>query len=69
MNASMNVYPVRNSSRCDSKPSGALAALSRRRNGLNPSGIILKSKPTAQQGGILSNGVKRAEFIVCQRNR
>jgi glutamate synthase domain-containing protein 2/FAD/FMN-containing dehydrogenase/glutamate synthase domain-containing protein 3/ferredoxin len=45
------VNPVRNPSRCDSKPSGAL----------NPAGIILKSNPaiggTAEQRGIISNGV------------
>jgi len=34
------VNPVRNSSRCDSKPSGAL----------NPAGIILKSKSAAAAG-------------------
>jgi len=43
------VNPVRNSSRCDSKPSGAL----------NPAGIILKSNPAAEQRGIISNGVKK----------
>jgi hypothetical protein len=59
MKASMNVHPVRNFSRCDSKPSGAI----------NPTGIILKSNPAAQQGGIFSNGVKKPEFIVCRRNR
>jgi len=37
------VNPVRNSS-------GALAALSRRRSGLNPAGIILKSNPAAAAG-------------------
>src|SRR4030043_872817 len=47
-NVSHRVNPVRNSSRYDSKPSGAL----------NPSGIILKSNPTAGQQGIISNGVK-----------
>jgi len=58
-NVSHRVNPVRNSSRCDSKPSGAL----------NPSGIILKSNPAAaagpeglwarrEQRGIISNGVK-----------
>jgi epoxyqueuosine reductase len=47
-NVSHRVNPVRNSSRCDSKPSGAL----------NPSGIILKSNPTAEQQGIISNGAK-----------
>ncbi len=26
---------------------------------LNPTGIILKSNPAAEQGGIISNGVKR----------
>ncbi|OGP75688.1 MAG: UDP-N-acetylglucosamine 2-epimerase [Deltaproteobacteria bacterium RBG_16_49_23] len=41
------VHPVRNSSRCDSKPSGAL----------NPTGMILKSKPAAEQRSIFSNGV------------
>ena len=43
------VHPVRNFSRCDSKPSGAL----------NPTGIILKRNPVAEQLGIISNGVKR----------
>ena len=43
------VNPVRNSSRYDSKPSGAL----------NPAGIVLKSNPAAEQRGIISNGVKR----------
>jgi len=43
-----SVNPVRNSSRCDSKPSGAL----------NPAGIILKSNPAPDQRGIISNGVK-----------
>jgi excinuclease ABC subunit A len=42
------INPVRNSSRCDSIPSEAL----------NPTGIILKSTPTAEQRGIISNGVK-----------
>jgi putative ABC transport system permease protein len=45
------VHPVRNSSRYDSKPSGAL----------NSAGIILKSNPaiggTVEQPGIISNGV------------
>ncbi len=40
------VNPVRNSSRCDSKPSRAL----------NPAGIILKSNLAAEQRGIISNG-------------
>jgi len=43
------VNPVRNSSRCDSKPSGAL----------NPTGIILQCNPAAEQRGIISNGVKK----------
>jgi putative ABC transport system permease protein len=46
-----SVHPVRNSSRYDSKPSGAL----------NPTGIILKSNPaiggTIEQQGNISNGV------------
>ena len=40
--------PVRNSSRWDSNLSGAL----------NPTGIVLKSDPAAEQRGIISNGVK-----------
>ena len=44
------VYPVRNSS-------GALAALSRRRSGLNLAGIIIIPDSAAQQRGIISNGV------------
>jgi len=47
-NVSHRVNPVRNSSRCDSKPSGAL----------NPPGIILKSNHTTEQQGIISNGIK-----------
>jgi hypothetical protein len=43
------INPIRNSSCCDSKPSGAL----------NPAGIILKSNPAAEQRGIISNGVKK----------
>jgi len=39
--------PVRNSSRCDSKPSGAS----------NPAGIILEPNPAANHQGIISNGV------------
>ncbi len=42
------VNPVRNSSRCDSKPSGAS----------NP-GIILGPNPAADQQGFISNGVNR----------
>ena len=42
------VNPVRNSSRCDSKPSGAL----------NPAGITIKPNPAVEQRGIISNGVK-----------
>ena len=45
------VNPVRNSSRYDSKPSGAL----------DPAGIILECNPatggTTEQQGIISNGV------------
>jgi hypothetical protein len=45
------VYPVRNSSRYDSKPSGVL----------DPAGIILECNPatggTAEQRGNISNGV------------
>ncbi len=41
------VHPVRNSSRCDSKPSGTL----------NPARIIIKPDSAAQQRGIISNGV------------
>jgi hypothetical protein len=51
-NVSHRMNPVRNSSRYDSKPSGAL----------NSFGIILKSNPakggTTEQRGIISNGVK-----------
>jgi hypothetical protein len=42
------VNPVRNSSRWDSKPNGALT----------PTGIVLKSDPAEEQRGIISNGVK-----------
>jgi len=42
------VNPVRNSTRYDSKPSGAL----------NPAGPIIKPNPAAGQRGIISNGVK-----------
>ena len=41
------VHPVRNSSRYDSKPSGAI----------DPAGIIIKPDSAAQQRGIISNGV------------
>ena len=41
------VDPVRNSSRCDSKSSGAS----------NPAGFILGPNPVAGQWGIISNGV------------
>jgi len=44
------VSPVRNSSRCDSKPSGAL----NRRN-------YCKIYPSAEQRGIISNGVKNKD--------
>jgi len=66
----LGVNPVRNSSRCDSKPSGAL----------NPTGIILKSNPAAaagpeglwpggplarrEQRGIISNGVNGLQVSV-----
>gem|GEM_PF-333452 len=70
--------PVRNSSRSTQRLStgGALAALSRRRSGLNPAlrggapygaepGNILKSNPaisgTEEQRSIISNGVKEKE--------
>jgi hypothetical protein len=50
------VNPVRNSSRCDSKPSRAS----------NPAGIILGPNPaaggTAEQRGIISNGVKEITY-------
>jgi hypothetical protein len=50
------VNPVRNSSRYDSKPSGAL----------DPAGIILECNPatggTAEQQGIISNGVNSIPY-------
>jgi len=49
MNNKVVINPVRNSSRCDSKTSGAL----------NPAGFIPKSNPAAEKCGIISNGVKR----------
>ncbi|MGA2318941.1 MAG: hypothetical protein ABSG71_21540 [Thermodesulfobacteriota bacterium] len=52
------VNPVRNSSRYDSKPSGAL----------DPAGIILECNPatggTAEQQGIISNGVNIISYCV-----
>jgi hypothetical protein len=45
------VNPVRNSSRYDSKPSGAL----------NPAGIVIKPNPAAEQRGIISNGVNSTD--------
>ena len=60
------VNPVRNSSRCDSKPSGALNPALRggAPYGAEP-GIILKCNPatggTAEQRGIISNGVNDLE--------
>ena len=45
--------PVRNSSRCDSKPSGAS----------NPAGMILGPDPAAEQGPIISNGVNQWERV------
>ena len=71
--AKLEVNPVRNSSRCDSKPSGALNPVrDLSLNGINPAlrggtpygaepGIILKSNPAAKQRGIISNGVKGAK--------
>ena len=55
----IEVNPVRNSSRCDSKSSGALNPALRGGTpyGAEP-GIILKSNPAAEQRGIISNGVK-----------
>jgi len=51
------VHPVRNSSRYDSKPSGAL----------DPAGIILECNPatggTAEQQGIISNGVNIISIV------
>jgi hypothetical protein len=41
------VHPVRNSNRCDSKPSGAL----------DPAGIILECSIAAEQQGDISDGV------------
>ena len=45
--------PVRNFSRCDSKPSGAS----------NPARIILEPDPAAKQRPIISNGVNRWERV------
>jgi excinuclease ABC subunit A len=47
----LKVNPVRNSSRSDSKPTGAL----------KPAGNVLKSDPASEQWDIISNGVK--DFI------
>jgi deoxyribonuclease V len=47
-NSFSKVHPVRNCSRCDSKPSGAS----------NPAGIILGPNPAAEQRDIIFNGVK-----------
>jgi len=44
----LKVNPVRNSSRSDSKPSGALS----------PAGNVLESNPASEQWDIISNGVK-----------
>jgi NADH-quinone oxidoreductase subunit J len=46
--AEKGTNPVRNSSRCDSKPSGTL----------NFDGIVSKSTPSMEQEDIVSNGVK-----------
>ena len=54
------VNPVRNSSRCDSKPSGALAAQALVQR-VSSTEIILGPSPAAEQRGIISNGVKRLE--------
>jgi hypothetical protein len=72
----IEVNPVRNSSRCDSKSSGALNPALRGGTpyGAEP-GIILKSNPAAaagpeglwarrEQRGIISNGVKRIYLII-----
>jgi C4-dicarboxylate transporter DctQ subunit len=45
--------PVRNSSRCDSKPSGAS----------NPARVILESDPATGQRASISNGVNRWERV------
>ncbi len=45
--------PVRNSSRCDSKPSG----------GSNPARVILESDPDTGQRASISNGVNRWERV------
>jgi hypothetical protein len=50
------VNTVRNSSRFDSKPSREL----------NTAGIILKSNPTSEQRGIISNGVKGETKVLNQ---
>ena len=49
------VTPVRNSSRCDSKPSGALT----------PAGFILKSNPAAAAApeGLWPGGISGALFL------
>jgi len=47
------IHPVRNSGRCDSKPSGAS----------NPTKIILGPDPAAEQRAIISNGVNRWERV------
>jgi hypothetical protein len=49
----LEVNPVRNSSRRDSKPSGAL----------NPAGILLRRNPAAEQRGIISNGVNKVALV------
>jgi TRAP-type C4-dicarboxylate transport system permease small subunit len=47
------IHPVRNSGRCDSKPSGAS----------NPTKIILGPDPAAEQRAVISNGVNRWEGV------
>ena len=63
---SNGVNPVGNSSRCDSKPSGALNPVrDLSLNGINPAGIILKSIPAAAAGpeGLWPGGSSGALFL------
>jgi len=60
------VNPVRNSSRCDLKPSGALNPVrDLSLNGINPPGIILKPNPAAAAGpeGLYPGGSSGALFL------
>ena len=59
MMLSGEVHPVRNSSRYDSKPSGAL----------DPAGIIIKPDTAAQQRGIISNGVNIISYCALDSAR